>query len=182
MLHAEHSTRGRLKSSQATIRCIVTEMLRTVLADTKCIGPEEQITPSTLYKIFTKILKKYGENVHSEAKVVLYTFETLLQENKNQEQISNRMMDNIAKRVESKLENVMESGLAKMSGMVDGLVANQKGLQTATKNLTSKTETLQKIVQEIGSSTKEALELTDQLSNTVTLYKEALLTASNAVP
>ena len=156
------------------------EMSRTVLADAKCIGPEEQITPSTLYKIFAKILKKYGEKMRSEARVVLYAFETLLQENENQEQISNRMMDSIAKRVESKLENVLENGLTKMSGIVDGLVANQKGLQSATETLTSKTETLQKIAQEIGSSAKEASESTDQLSNTVTSYKEALLTANNA--
>ena len=111
--------------------------------------------------------------------MVLHEFETLLQENENQEQISNRMMDNIAKRVESKLENVLESGLAMMSGIVDGLVANQKGLQMATETLTGTTETLQKIAQEIGSSVKEASESTDQLSNTVTLYKEALLTANN---
>ena len=52
----------------------------------------------------------------------------------------------------------------------------------ATETLTSKTETLQKIAQEIGSSAKEASELTDQLSNMVTSYKEALLTASNAAP
>ena len=159
------------------------EMSRTVLADAKCIGPEEQITPSSLYKIFAKVLKKYGESLHSEARVVLYAFETLLQENENQEQISNKMMDNIAKRVESKLENVLESGLAKMSGIVDGLVANQKGLQTATETLTNKTETLQKIAQEIGSSAKEASESTDQLSSTVTSYKEALLlTAKNTDP
>ena len=43
------------------------------------------------------------------------------------------MMDNIVKRVESKLENTLESGLAKTSGIVDGLVANQKGLQMATR-------------------------------------------------
>ena len=54
------------------------EMSRTVLVDAKCLGPEEKITPSSLYKIFAKILKKYGESVHSEAKVVLYAFETLL--------------------------------------------------------------------------------------------------------
>ena len=64
-------------------------------------------------------------------------------------------MDSIAKWVENKLENVLESGLAKMSGMVDGLVANQKGLQMATETLTSKMETLQKLAQEIGSSAKE---------------------------
>ena len=120
--------------------------------------------------------------MHSEARVVLFVFKTLLQENENQEQISNRMMDSIVKRVESKLENILESGLTKMSGMVNSLVANQKGLQMATENLANKTDTLQKILQEIGSSAKEASELTDQLSNMVTLYKEALLTASNAAP
>ena len=156
------------------------EQLRHILTEAKCLGLEEQVAPRMHFKILIRIMAKYDEGIQSDATLALHAFVALLQENENQEQISNRMMDNIAKRVESKLESVLDCGILKMSGMVEILVANQKVLQEASDTLTGKTEALQKLASDLGSCAKEASASTDQLSNTVSLYKEALITASKS--
>ena len=115
-------------------------------------------------------------------KVALQAFTTLLQEGENQTQLSNKIANDITWRVESKLKGVLDSGLSKMSDLVDNVLINQRELQGATTTLTGKTEALQSLAQEIGNSVKEALATTDQISSMMTSYKEALLTVMNGPP
>ena len=96
--------------------------------------------------------------------------------------MSSKIANEIARRVESKLEGVIDGGLLKMSNLVDNVLINQKELQSATVVLTGKTEALQNLAQEIGNSAKEASANTDQLSNTMSSYKEALLTVATNMP
>ena len=105
-------------------RATAGEQSRSVLADAKCLGLEEPITPSTMYKIFARILNKYGEGMNSDARVALQALATLQQEVENQEQISARMMEAIARRMESRLETVLDSRMLKMSDMVESVVAS----------------------------------------------------------
>ena len=69
-----------------------------------------------------------------------------------------------------------------MSDLVDNVLIYQQELQGATVALTSKTEALQNLVQEISNSAKEASATTDQISSTMSLYKEALLKAATTTP
>ena len=156
------------------------EQARQALSDAKCLDGNEHVAPRTFYKIFNLILRKFGDGMHSETRLVLQAFATLLQEGETYEHISNKMMDAIARRVETKLETVLNNDIHKMSGMVDGIVANQKEMQGAAAALAGKTEDLQKLAQEVGSSARNTIASSDQLSNTVTLYKDALLTAGKA--
>ena len=55
-------------------------------------------------------------------------------------------------------------------------------MQSTTIVLKGKTEAQQSLAQEIGNSAKEASATTDQISNTMTSYKEALLTAAMTTP
>ena len=158
------------------------EQSRHVLINAKCLGPDEQVAPSALFKIFDRIFHKYVEGMNSEAKLALQAFATLLQEGESQAQLSSKIADEIARRVESKLEGVIDSGLLKMSDLVDNVLINQRELQDATVALTGKTEALQNLAQEIGNSAKVASATTDQISNTMTSYKEALLTVATAAP
>ena len=158
------------------------EQSRQVLINAKCLGPDEQVAPSTMYKLFDRILHKYAEGLNIDARVALQAFATLLQEGENQTQLSNKIADEIARRVESKLEGVLDSGLLKMSDLVDNVLINQRELQGATATLTDKTEALQSLAQEIGNSAKEASATTDQISSTMTSYKEALLTVATNTP
>ena len=112
----------------------------------------------------------------------IQVFATLLQESKNQAQLLNKIADEIVQRVEAKLEGVLDSGLIKMSDLVDNVLINQKELQGATVALTGKMEALQNLTQEIGNSAKEATATTDQISNMMILYKEALLTVAASTP
>ena len=48
----------------------------------------------------------------------------------------------------------MNSGMLKMSDMVDSVVANQKDLQEAAAKLMGNTEPLQKVEQEMGCRAK----------------------------
>ena len=152
------------------------------MINVKCLGLDEQVTPNALYKIFDKIFHRYVEGMNSKAKLALQAFATLLQEGESQAQLSSKIADEIAQRVESKLEGVIDSGLLKMSDLVDSVLINQRELQEATVALTGKTEALQNLAQEIGTSAKEATATTDQISNTMISYKEALLTAATAAP
>ena len=72
------------------------EQSRSILADAKCLGSEEIIMLSTMYKIPAQILNKYGEGMNIDARVALQALATLLQEVENQEQILARMMEAIA--------------------------------------------------------------------------------------
>ena len=180
--HTPPSGSGSSPGEKAKKRTTAGEQSRSILADVKCLGSEEPITLSTMYKILARILNKYGEGMNSDARVALQALAALLQEVENQEQISARMMEAIARKVESKLETVLDSGMLKMSDMVDSVVANQKDLQKAAEKLTDNTETLQRMAQEMGCSAKEASATTEQLASTVSSYKEALLTAGNALP
>ena len=91
-------------------------------------------------------------------------------------------MEAIARKVENKLETMLDSRMLEMSDMVDGVMANQKDPQVATAKLTGNMEVLQKMAQEMGCSAKEASATTEQLASTVSSYKEILLKASNALP
>ena len=181
-VHIPSSGSSVSPGEKAKKRITAGEQSRSILADVKCLGSEEPITPSTMFKILARILNKYGEGMNSNARVALQALAALLQEVENQEQILARMMDAIARKVESKLETVLDSGLLKMSDMVDSIVANQKDLREATAKLKGNTEAMQMIAQEMGSSAKEASAMTEQLASTVTLYKEALLRVGNALP
>ena len=67
------------------------------------------------------------------------------------------------------METVLDSGMLKMSDMVDSVMANQKDLQEAMVKLAGNTEALQKMAQEMGYSAKEVSATTEQLAITVTL-------------
>ena len=71
------------------------EQSRQVLINAKCLGPDEQVAPSTMYKLFDRILHKYAEGLNIDAKVALQAFATLLQEGENQTQLSNKIADEI---------------------------------------------------------------------------------------
>ena len=96
---AEHTPLGGSNASpgeKVKKRTTAGEQSRRILADVKCLGLEEPIMPSTMYKILTQILNKYGEEMNSEARVALQALATLLREVKNQEKISIRIMKAIA--------------------------------------------------------------------------------------
>ena len=152
------------------------------MINAKCLGLDKQVVPSTLFKIFNRILHQYVKGINNDAKLSLQAFMNLLQEGKNQPQLSSKIADEIARRVESKLEGVIDSGLLKMSDLVDNVLINQNELQSATIVLMGKMEALQNLAQEIGNSAKEALATTDQISNTMTSYREALLTVAMTIP
>ena len=158
------------------------EQSRHILINVKCLGTDEQVAPSALYRIFDRIFNKYAEGMNSDAQLALQAFATLLQEGENQAQLSSKIANEIVWRVESKLEGVLDSGLLKMSDLVDNVLINQKELQGATVALTGKTEALQNLAQEIGNSAKEATATMDQISSTMILYKEALLTVATITP
>ena len=94
------------------------EQSRHVLINAKCLGLDEQVVPSTLYKIFNRIFHKYAKGMNSDAKLTLQAFATLLQECENQAQLSSKIADEIVWRVESKLKGVLDCGLLKMSNLL----------------------------------------------------------------
>jgi hypothetical protein len=114
--------------------------------------------------------------------VHVQAFEVLLQEGAGYEQISGKLTDSIAQKIEAQLEVVMDKGFNKMSEIIESVVANQKELQTTSDTLANKTESLQKIASEISNNAKEASVSMDQLSSTMTTYKDALLSVQNMAP
>ena len=170
-----NNTQGPAKQKQLTAG----EQARQILADAKCLGPEEQVLPNNSFKVLAKIIGKYKNSLGNEAMLALQALVTLLQAADNHEFISNKMMDAIAKRIENKLETVLDGGIGKMSAIVDKVVNNQKELHNTSTAVVEKTVALQKIAQELESRTKETAVTSEQLSNTAASYKEALLTAKN---
>lgn len=65
-----------------------------------------------------------------------------------------------------------------MSGIVESFAANQKDLQATSGTLSGTAEAFKKLAADMGSNVKEATEVSDQLTNTVTTYKEALMSAT----
>jgi hypothetical protein len=155
------------------------EQARQVLADKICILADKQTTPDTLYKIFQSILDKFNTSLPEDVLLTLQAFAALLQESASSEQITKKAIDAVAQRIQDKVEATLEKSLNKMSTMAESLVANQEDLQGSTTALLGTTDTLQKLVQDIGNSVKETTVASSQLSNTVCSYKDALLTTSN---
>ena len=98
----------------------------------------------------------------------------------NSERISKKVIDIAAKRLEDQLEISMEASLNKVSLAVESLIANQRTLQETTVVIADASETLQKVAHDIDNSMKETAATSNQLSTTVTSYKEALLSVNNA--
>ncbi len=106
----------------------------------------------------------------------MQAFAILLQEC---EGAHNRVMETLTNKIEEKIESVMDKSIDKMSALVESALANQKDMQTTTATLAGATESLQKMSVDISKSVKEATATSDQLTNTMSTYKEALLTTSS---
>ena len=178
---ANTSAEGKSQSSNTKKSKPVTvgEMARQTLTDKNCILAEEQITSETLFKIFYKILKKFSPNLSEDLHTMLQAYLTLLQENANSEHISKKAIDIVVKRLEDRLKISMEASLDKVSLAVKSLIANQRTLQEMTVVIADVSETLQKVAHNIDNSVKETTATSNQLSTTITSYKEALLSVNN---
>ena len=82
-------------------------------------------------------------------------------------------------KVEERLETSIEKAMDKMSSMADSLMANQEKLQASTSALSGTAETFQKLTLNMDTNVKVATETSDQLSNTVSSYKEAILKSAS---
>jgi hypothetical protein len=81
----------------------------------------------------------------------------------------------MANKLDERLDKAVEKTLNKMSPTVECLLTNQKEIQTTTSALSDMAETIKKLTHDMGNNVKAATETSDQLTNMVSLYKEALL-------
>ena len=151
------------------------EEARSVLADKKCMEADEKATPIALFKIFKKILEKYDSTIPEDLHLTLQAYAILLQEGASSQQLTNKAIEAVASRVEERMETAIERNMNTLSNMVESIAAKQKEMQMTTNTLSGTAEAFQKIAVEMGSNVKEATAMSDQLTSTVTTYKEALL-------
>ena len=168
---------SRKKGKVAT----TSEQARQILADKNCIQDDKHTTPSTLYKTFQGILDRYNTSIPEDLYLTLQAFMALLQESASSEQITKKVIQAVAQRVETQVKATLEKSLSKMSSMVENIVTNQIELQGLASVLSEAMVTLQTLTQDLGNSTREASATSNQLTTTVTSYKEALLSASSKI-
>lgn len=150
------------------------EQARQVLTESICAGIGEQVMPILLFKTFKKILEKYDSKIPEDLHLTLQAYAILLQEGANIQHLMNKAIEVVPTRVEEKMEAGMMKSINTMSGFVENITAYQKELQATSNIPMGLVETLQKLTGDIGKSVKEATEASDQLSSTVTMYKEVL--------
>lgn len=74
----------------------------------------------------------------------------------------------------------LEKSLNKLSTMVESFATNQKDLQASTSIISGAADVLQKLMQDLRNSTREATATSNQLSSTMFSYKEVLLIANSS--
>ena len=141
---------------------------------------DEQTTPCELYKTFQKILDKFNASLSEDLSLTLHAFAALLQEGASSEQITKKAINAVAQRVEEQMGGTLEKSLNKLSTMVKSFATNQKDLQESTSIISGAADVLQKLMQDLGNSTREATATSNQLSSTMFSYKEVLLIANSS--
>ena len=151
------------------------EEARQVLADKKCIDTDEKATPIALFKIFKRILERYDNAIPEDLHLTLQAYAILLQEGASSQQLTNKAIEAVASRVEERMESAIERNMNTLSNMVESIAAKQKEMQNTTSTLSGTAEAFQKLASEMDSNVKEATAMSNQLTSTVTTYKDALL-------
>ncbi len=157
---------------QKKIKFVAGEEARGVLTKVNCLLADEQVTQGTLYKIYKRILVRYDETIPPDLRIPMQAFAVILHEC---EGAHNRVMETLTQKIEEKMERALDKSMEKISTVVESALANQKELQTTTETLAGTTQTLQKLTADMTISVREATANSDQLSTTITSYKDALL-------
>ena len=86
-------------------------------------------------------------------------------------------VEGVAKKLGVKVDGALEKGLEKLSTLVEASLANQRELQSTSKKLEETAEDICKSSQEVSRNLTVASDTSSKLTNTVSTYKEMLLTA-----
>lgn len=168
-------TKGQTNSSNKSKLELAGEQARKLLANIGCLQAEEAIMPISLYKIFWKVMDKYGKSLHEDVLLTLQAFALLVQENTDREYLSNKAINAVVSQIEESMGLAIENSLSKLSMTVDNLLANQGELQASSTTLSKTAESLQKLSTDIESHVKEASATSSQLASMATDYRDALL-------
>ncbi|KAF8256929.1 hypothetical protein EI94DRAFT_1709914 [Lactarius quietus] len=168
----ERSVSPNLKKGKTTL---AGEQAQLMLAEEKCIRADKTATPATLLKVLKRILEKYDSIIADDLHLSLQAFALLLQESADTELTTNMVINAVLDKVEEKIEMAMEKSMIKMSSMVERILANQKDIQSSSSTLSETAKTLKKLSLDMGNNVKAVMETLDQLTNTVSSYKEVLL-------
>ena len=98
----------------------------------------------------------------------------------NSELENNADVEGVAKKLSVKIDGALGKGLEKLSTLVEASLANQKELQNTSKKLEETAEDIRKSSQEVNRNLTVASDTSSKLTNTVSTYREMLLSTSQA--
>ena len=154
-------------------------MPRALLDKEGFLKADQLITAGTLFEAFRLIHDRYKAKLHADANNMLVAFKMLLGALAFDQQKEDAGMKECASIISVKVEEAIDRGIAKLSNAMESTLTNQRDLQNSTKRIEESTAALHKVIADVDKNLAVMSDTSNKLMNTVSSYKDALLSAPN---
>ena len=176
MLAMPAATAAPVEQNQPSKELLMKAM-RAMLDKEGLLKQEECITVGSLYDTFKLIHDRYNAKIPSDVQKTMLTFKVLLgMLTAQQQQEQDIGMTECAVLISKKVEEAIGKGLAKLSGIMESTLANQKDMQNSLKHIEGAAQAIHKALEEVDKNLAVVSDSSNKLTNTVSSYKDALLT------
>ena len=139
---------------------------------------DEKITAMSIHKAYQSLCEKIRPKMQPDISKLLVAFLIPLGELAlNSELEKSKSGEGATKALSGKTEGALEKELEKLSALVEASLANQRELQCTSKKLEETAEDIRRSAQDVNRNLTVASDTSNKLTNTVSTYKEMLLTA-----
>ena len=150
---------------------------RILLEKEGVLKQDEKVTDMSIYKAYQLLCEKIRPKIQPDLSKLLVAFLIPLGELAlNSELEKSKKVEEAPKTLSGKMDETLEKGLEKLSTLVEASLANQKELQNTSKKLEEAAEDIHKSTQDVNRNLAAASDTSSKLTNTVSTYKEMLLT------
>ena len=144
---------------------------------------DEPVTAMSVHEAFKKIFEKVKSKCQPDAHTTVISFMMVLGELVVQkEQNKGGEAERLAKQISMQIESIVDKGLQKLSNLIDVSLANHTDIQSSTKKLEEAAVAISKATEDVSKNLAEASDTSSKLTNTVSSYKDMLLTAPKLQP
>jgi hypothetical protein len=139
---------------------------------------EEDLTATSLYTAYKLIFDRYLAKTPSDTQKVMLAFKAALAmyaAEKNSE--SETVAETCAKRISDKVDEALDRGITKLSNAIESTLTAQREIQSASLRVEETATAIHKALEDVGKNLTTISDTSNKLTNTVSSYKEILLTA-----
>jgi hypothetical protein len=139
---------------------------------------EERITAESLYTAYKLIFERYSTKMPPDTHKIMLAFKAFLgvfTAEQNTEKSPDA--EGNARRISNKVEEAIDRGITKLSKVIESSLTGHKGLQDSSKRMEESAAAIHKALEQVDKNLAVISNSSNKLTNMVSSYKEALLTA-----